>query len=230
MKEQNMMEIDVFHLLKILWKRKLLIALVAFVTGIVAFAYSSFIVKPEFTSTTRIYVVNRNQGDKPGLTNQDLQAGSYLVKDYREIILSQDVLEKVATDLKLELPPKGLASKIKVTVPVDTRIVSISVTDRVPEEASRIANSLREVAAQKIISVTRVSDVTTLEEARPATSPSSPNIRRNTMVGFLVGAVAMVVTVLLVELLDTRVKRPEDVEDVMQIALLGVVPNLDKLR
>ena len=230
MKEQNMMEIDVFHLLKILWKRKLSIALVAFVTGAVAFAYSSFIVKPEFTSTTRIYVVNRNQGDKPGLTNQDLQAGSYLVKDYREIILSQDVLEKVATDLKLELPPKGLASKIKVTVPVDTRIVSISVTDRAPEEASRIANSLREVAAQKIISVTRVSDVTTLEEARPATSPSSPNIRRNTMVGFLAGAVVMVVTVLLVELLDTRVKRPEDIEDVMQIALLGVVPNLDKLK
>ena len=230
MKEQNMMEIDVFQLLKILWKRKFLIALVAIVTGVVAFAYSSFIVKPEYTSTTRIYVVNRNQGDKSGLTNQDLQAGSYLVKDYREIILSQDVLEKVATDLKLDLPPKGLASKIKVTVPADTRIVSISVTDRVPEEASRIANSLREVAAQKIISVTRVSDVTTLEEARPATSPSSPNIRRNTMIGFLAGAVVMIVTVLLIELLDTRVKRPEDVEDVMQIALLGVVPNLDKLK
>ena len=230
MKEQNMMEIDVFQLLKILWKRKFLIALVAIVTGVVAFAYSSFIVKPEYTSTTRIYVVNRNQGDKSGLTNQDLQAGSYLVKDYREIILSQDVLEKVATDLKLELPPKGLASKIKVTVPADTRIVSISVTDRAPEEASRIANSLREVAAQKIISVTRVSDVTTLEEARPATSPSSPNIRRNTMIGFLAGAVVMIVTVLLIELLDTRVKRPEDVEDVMQIALLGVVPNLDKLK
>mgnify|MGYP000871906163 FL=1 len=230
MKEQNMMEIDVFQLLKILWKRKFLIALVAIVTGVVAFAYSSFIVKPEYTSTTRIYVVNRNQGDKSGLTNQDLQAGSYLVKDYREIILSQDVLEKVATDLQLELPPKGLASKIKVTVPADTRIVSISVTDRAPEEASRIANSLREVAAQKIISVTRVSDVTTLEEARPATSPSSPNIRRNTMIGFLAGAVVMIVAVLLIELLDTRVKRPEDVEDVMQIALLGVVPNLDKLK
>ena len=230
MKEQNMMEIDVFQLLKILWKRKVLIALVAIVTGGVAFAYSSFIVKPEYTSTTRIYVVNRNQGDKSGLTNQDLQAGSYLVKDYREIILSQDVLEKVATDLELDLPPKGLASKIKVTVPADTRIVSISVTDRVPEEASRVANSLREVAAQKIISVTRVSDVTTLEEARPATSPSSPNIRRNTMIGLLAGAVVMIVTVLLIELLDTRVKRPEDVEDVMQIALLGVVPNLDKLK
>ena len=230
MKEQNMMEIDVFHLLKILWKRKLLIVLVAFVTGAVAFAYSSFIVKPEFTSTTRIYVVNRNQGDKPGLTNQDLQAGSYLVKDYREIILSQDVLEKVATDLKLDLPPKGLAGKIKVTVPVDTRIVSISVTDRAPEEASRIANSLREVAAQKIISVTRVSDVTTLEEARPATSPSSPNIRRNTMIATIAGVGFVTIIVLLVELLDDRVKRPEDIEEVMHISLLGVIPNLEKLK
>lgn len=230
MKEQNTMEIDVFHLLKILWKRKILIALVAIVAGALAFAYSAFVVKPEFTSTTRIYVVNRNQGDKPGLTNQDLQAGSYLVKDYREIILSQDVLEKVTSDLKLDLSPKALASKVKVTVPVDTRIVSISVNDRVPEEASRIANSLREVAAEKIISITRVSDVTTLEEARPATAPSSPNIRRNTIIGLLGGTVFTVIAVLIVELVDTRVKRPEDIEDVMQIALLGVVPNLDKLK
>ncbi|QKL33733.1 capsular polysaccharide biosynthesis protein CpsC [Streptococcus mitis] len=230
MKEQNTMEIDVFHLFKILWKRKILVALVAIVAGALAFAYSAFIVKPEFTSTTRIYVVNRNQGDKPGLTNQDLQAGSYLVKDYREIILSQDVLEKVTSDLKLDLSPKALASKVKVTVPVDTRIVSISVNDRVPEEASRIANSLREVAAEKIISITRVSDVTTLEEARPAIAPSSPNIRRNTIIGLLGGTVFMVIAVLIVELVDTRVKRPEDIEDVMQIALLGVVPNLDKLK
>ena len=230
MKEQNTMEIDVFQLLNTLWKRKLIIALVAIVTGAIAFAYSSFIIKPEYTSTTRIYVVNRNQGDKTGLTNQDLQAGSYLVKDYREIILSQDVLEKVVTDLKLNMSTKGLASKIQGTVPVDTRIVSISVKDKQPEEASRIANSLREVAAQKIINVTRVSDVTTLEEARPATSPSSPNIRRNTLIAFLGGLGVVVVVVLLIELLDVRVKRPEDIEDVMQIPLLGVIPNLDKLK
>ena len=230
MKDQNTLEIDVFQLFRTLWKRKLVILLVAIITSSVAFAYSTFVIKPEFTSTTRIYVVNRNQGEKSGLTNQDLQAGTYLVKDYREIILSQDVLEKVVSDLKLDLTPKGLANKIKVTVPVDTRIVSISVNDRVPEEASRIANSLREVAAQKIISITRVSDVTTLEEARPAISPSSPNIRRNTVIGATLGASLVIVLVLLIELFDDHVKRPEDIEDVLQIALLGVVPNLDKLK
>ena len=230
MKDKNTLEIDVFQLFRTLWKRKLVILLVAIITSSVAFAYSTFVNKPEFTSTTRIYVVNRNQGEKSGLTNQDLQAGSYLVKDYREIILSQDVLEKVVSDLKLDLTPKGLANKIKVTVPVDTRIVSISVNDRVPEEASRIANSLREVAAQKIISITRVSDVTTLEEARPAISPSSPNIRRNTVIGAGLGAGLVIVVVLLIELFDDRVKRPEDIEDVMEIPLLGIIPNLDKVK
>lgn len=230
MKEQDKIEIDVVQVLKVLWKRKLMIALVAIATGVLAFGFSSFIVKPQFTSTTRIYVVNRNQGDKPGLSNQDLQAGSYLVKDYREIILSQDVLEKVVTEQNLKFDAKALAKKIQVTVPADTRIVSISVKDGNPEEASRIANGLREVAAQKIISVTKVSDVTTLEEARPALSPSSPNIRRNTILGVGVGAGIVILLAISIEVLDDRVKRPEDVEEVMHISLLGVIPNLEKLK
>ena len=230
MKEQDKFEIDVFQLVKVIWKRKFLIVLTAIIAGLAAFAYSSFVIKPQYTSTTRIYVVNRNQADKPGLTNQDLQAGAYLVKDYREIILSQDVLEKVVADQKLTMDAKTLGRKVSVTVPADTRIVSISVRDGNPEEASRIANALREVAAQKIISVTRVSDVTTLEEARPATSPSSPNIRRNTMMATIAGVGFVTVIVLLVELLDDRVKRPEDIEEVMHISLLGVIPNLEKLK
>ena len=230
MKEQDKIEIDVVQVLKVLWKRKLMIALVAIATGVLAFGFSSFIVKPQFTSTTRIYVVNRNQGDKPGLSNQDLQAGSYLVKDYREIILSQDVLEKVVTEQNLKFDAKALAKKIQVTVPVDTRIVSISVKDGNPEEASRIANALREVAAQKIISVTKVSDVTTLEEARPALSPSSPNIRRNTILGVGAGAGIVILLALAIEVLDDRVRRPEDIEEVMHISLLGVIPNLEKLK
>ena len=230
MKEQEKFEIDVFQLVKVLWKRKFLIVLAALVAGLTAFAYSSFVIQPQYTSTTRIYVVNRNQADKPGLTNQDLQAGSYLVKDYREIILSQDVLEKVVADQNLNMDAKTLGRKVSVTVPADTRIVSISVRDGKPEEASRIANALREVAAQKIISVTRVSDVTTLEEARPATFPSSPNIRRNTMMATVAGVGFVTVIVLLVELLDDRVKRPEDIEEVMHLSLLGVIPNLEKLK
>ncbi|RKV87614.1 MAG: capsular biosynthesis protein CpsC, partial [Streptococcus sp.] len=96
--------------------------------------------------------------------------------------------------------------------------------------ASRIANTLREVAAEKIIAVTKVSDVTTLEEAEVPKSPSSPNIRRNVMLSFFAGVIVMVIIVVFVEVLDDRVKKPEDIEEVMGLSLLGVVPDMRKLK
>lgn len=227
--DNQTVEIDVLSLVKILWRRKFLIVVTAFVMAIVALGYSIFIIKPNYTSTTRIYVVNRQANENSTLTNQDLQAGTYLVKDYKEIILSQDVLAKVIDDLKLNVQPSALAKKINVTVPTDTRIVSIAVSDGDAKEAARIANSLRQIAAEKIIAVTKVSDVTTLEEAEVPNFPSSPNIRRNTLIGFLAGGVLISVVILVVEVLDDRVKKPEDVEEALGITLLGVVPNMNKL-
>ncbi len=227
--DNQTVEIDVLSLVKTLWRRKFLIVVTAFVMAIVALGYSTFIIKPNYTSTTRIYVVNRRANENSTLTNQDLQAGTYLVKDYKEIILSQDVLAKVIDDLKLNVQPSALAKKINVTVPTDTRIVSIAVSDGDAKEAARVANSLRQVAAEKIIAVTKVADVTTLEEAEVPNSPSSPNIKRNTLIGFLAGGVLISVVILVVEVLDDRVKKPEDVEEALGITLLGVVPNMNKL-
>lgn len=228
--DSQTVEIDVLSLVKSLWRRKFLIVVTAFVMAIITLGYSTFIIKPNYTSTTRIYVVNRQANENSTLTNQDLQAGTYLVKDYKEIILSQDVLAKVIDDLKLNVQPSALAKKINVTVPTDTRIVSIAVSDGDAKEAARIANSLRQIAAEKIIAVTKVSDVTTLEEAEVPNSPSSPNIRRNTLIGFLAGGFLISVVILVVEVLDDRVKKPEDVEEALGITLLGVVPNMDKLK
>ena len=222
-------EIDILSLIKTLWRRKFIIVVTAFVMAIFALIYSTVIAKPSYSSTTRIYVVNRQQNDNSTL-NQDLQAGTYLVKDYKEIILSQDVLTKVIADLKLKLQPSELAKKINVTVPTDTRIVSIAVSDGNAEEAARIANSVRQAAAEKIIAVTKVADVTTLEAAEAPKEPSSPNIKRNTLIGFLAGGMLMSVISIVVEVLDDRIKKPEDVEEVMGITLLGVVPNMNKLK
>ena len=227
--ENQAVEIDVFAMLKTLWKRKFSIVLVALVFAIAAFGYSAFLAKKEYQSTSRIYVVSRQNQDNNALTNSDLQAGSYLVKDYREIILSQNVLTQAIEELKLDLTPAELSKKISVSVPTDTRILSITAKDGDPKEAARIANGLRNVAAEKIIAVTKVSDVTTLDEAEVPQSPSSPNIRRNVLLGFIAGAGLMVVLLVVVEVLDDRVKRPEDIEELMGLTLLGVVPDIKKL-
>ena len=227
--ESKEIELDVVSLFKTLWRRKFSILITALLFAIGALGYSAFVVKKIYQSTSRIYVVSRQNQENNALTNQDLQAGSYLVKDYREIILSQNVLNQAIEELKLEMTPAELAKKVSVAVPTDTRILSITASDPDPKEAARIANGLKDVAAEKIIAVTKVSDVTTLDEAVVPQNPSSPNIKRNVVIGFVLGGVLISILVILSEVLDDRVKKPEDIEEVMGITLLGVIPSVKKL-
>ena len=150
-----------------------------------------------------------------------------MVKDYKEIILSQDVLKNVTTTLGIT---EDIKDKITVTIPTDTRILSITVRDSDPNQAATIANTLRDEAAKKIIEVTKVSDVTTLEAALPAENPSTPQTKRNLVLGFIVGAFLATALVLVLEVLDDRVKRPQDIEEGLGMTLLGVVPHAEKLK
>ncbi|WP_392453243.1 YveK family protein [Streptococcus parasuis] len=225
--EANTIEIDVLSLLRTIWRKKFLILLTAILTTGLAFAYSAFLVTPQYDSTTRLYVVNQSSDNGAGITNQDLQAGSFLVKDYKEIILSQDVLKNVTTTLGIT---EDIKDKITVTIPTDTRILSITVRDSDPNQAATIANTLRDEAAKKIIEVTKVSDVTTLEAALPAENPSTPQTKRNLVLGFIAGAFLATALVLVLEVLDDRVKRPQDIEEGLGMTLLGVVPQAEKLK
>ncbi|HEM3672397.1 TPA: capsular biosynthesis protein CpsC [Streptococcus suis] len=225
--EENTIEIDVLSLLITIWRKKFLILLTAILTTGLAFAYSAFLVTPQYDSTTRLYVVNQSSDNGAGITNQDLQAGSFLVRDYKEIILSQDVLKNVTTTLGLT---GGIKDKITVTIPTDTRILSITVRDSDPNQAATIANTLRDEAAKKIIEVTKVSDVTTLEAALPAENPSTPQTKRNLILGFVAGAFLATALVFVLEVLDDRVKRPQDIEEGLGMTLLGVVPHAEKLK
>lgn len=219
-------EIDVLYLLRKLWSRKFFIIFIALVVGTIALLGSVFLIKPKYTSTTRIYVVSRTADS---ITNQDLQAGSYLVKDYQEVITSNEVLSSVIDKEKLSLTPNELSSMISVTIPTDTRVISISVEDDNAQEATTIANTVREVSAEKIKAVTKVDDVTTLEAAEVPKEPSSPNIKRNTLIGVIAGGGLAVISIIILEVLDDRVRRPEDIEDVLGLPLLGIVPDIDKL-
>ncbi|HFI0514171.1 TPA: YveK family protein [Streptococcus suis] len=225
--EANTIEIDVLSLLRTIWRKKFLILLTAILTTGLAFAYSAFLATPQYDSTTRLYVVNQSSDDGAGITNQDLQAGSFLVQDYKEIILSQDVLKNVTTTLGIT---DDIEEKITVDIPVDTRILSITVRDSDPNQAATIANTLRDEAAKKIIEVTKVSDVTTLEAALPAEKPSTPQTKRNLVLGFAAGAFLATALVLVLEVLDDRVKRPQDIEEGLGMTLLGVVPQAAKLK
>ena len=225
--EKDFVEIDIMLLLRRIWSQKLIIVLTTLVFTAGALMYSLFIATPKYNSTTRVYVVNQKK-DNQAITTQDVQLGTLLVKDYKEIILSNSVMSDVVAKNKLQITPGELAKKISVDAPKDTRIISITVTDKDPQKARDLANAVREVSADKIKEVTKIEDVTTLEQAEAALTPSSPNVFKNSVLAALLGFILAVGGVVLIELMDDRIKRPEDIEETMNLVLLGVIPSTNK--
>ena len=225
--EKDFVQIDIMLLLRRIWSQKLIIVLTTLVFTAGALMYSLFIATPKYNSTTRVYVVNQKK-DNQAITTQDVQLGTLLVKDYKEIILSNSVMSDVVAKNKLQITPGELAKKISVDAPKDTRIISITVTDKDPQKARDLANAVREVSADKIKEVTKIEDVTTLEQGEAALTPSSPNVFKNSVLAALLGLILAVGGVVLIELMDDRIKRPEDIEETMDLVLLGVIPSTNK--
>ncbi|WP_304128957.1 Wzz/FepE/Etk N-terminal domain-containing protein [Gemella sanguinis] len=225
--EKDFVQIDIMLLLRRIWSQKLIIVLTTLVFTAGALMYSLFIATPKYNSTTRVYVVNQKK-DNQAITTQDVQLGTLLVKDYKEIILSNSVMSDVVAKNKLQITPGELAKKISVDAPKDTRIISITVTDKDPQKARDLANAVREVSADKIKEVTKIEDVTTLEQAEAALTPGSPNVFKNSVLAALLGLILAVGGVVLIELMDDRIKRPEDIEETMDLVLLGVIPSTNK--
>ena len=223
--EKDLIQLDIMLLLRRIWEKKVLIVLVTLLFTVASLAVSIFVITPQYSSTTKVYVVNQTKDEKKAITTQDVQLGSLLVKDYKEIILSNKVMEDAAEKSGTGLTAKELARKVSVEAPKDTRIISITVQDKDPQVASDLANTVKEISADQIKEVTKIDDVTTLEEAKAATSPSSPNILKNGILATALGFILAVAGVVLFELLDDRVKRAEDIEETMGLVLLGVVPD-----
>ena len=223
--EKDLIQLDIMLLLRRIWEKKVLIVLVTLLFTVASLAVSIFVITPQYASTTKVYVVNQTKDEKKAITTQDVQLGSLLVKDYKEIILSNKVMEDAAEKSGTGLTAKELAKKVSVEAPKDTRIISITVQDKDPQVASDLANTVKEISADQIKEVTKIDDVTTLEEAKAATSPSSPNIPKNGILAPALGFILAVAGVVLFELLDDRVKRAEDIEETMGLVLLGVVPD-----
>jgi capsular exopolysaccharide synthesis family protein len=62
------------------------------------------------------------------------------------------------------------------------------------------------------------------QEALAPTSPSSPKTKSNTILGAVLGLLLGLGVALLLERLDNRIRRPEDLETIYRLPVLGVVP------
>lgn len=222
MENNDVVEIDLMEIFGLMMHRLWLIILCAVVAGAAAFGVSKYLLTEEYQSTTRIYVLNRQNDDT--LTYSDVQLGTQLTKDFTQIIKSRYVLEQVIEICGLQDTSASLSSRVSVDTQSDTRIVTITVTDTDPAMAQYIANELREAAAQRIVSVMDIQAVNVVDEANLPTAPSAPNVLRWTAIGFLLGAFLCMAVVLIQFLLDDTIKTSDDIEKYLGLSTLGMIP------
>ena len=216
--------IDLMELFSALWAKKTIIILSAIFMALVAFVGTKMFVTPKYTSVTKLYVMAKNDDSSASTTYSELQSGSMLTKDYMELVKSRPVLEKTISKLKLDVTPEELAEMITTETPTDTRIMSISVTDDDPKEAKQIADTLRKAVSVQITEIMNADSVNTVEEGNLPTSPSSPNVKKNMMLGAMLGLVISMGFVVLIFLLDDTVKTPDDVEKYLGLNVLASLP------
>ncbi|MDD6579498.1 MAG: Wzz/FepE/Etk N-terminal domain-containing protein [Lachnospiraceae bacterium] len=218
----DVIEIDLVELLGVILHNLWIIIVSGVIVAAVALLVSYFIITPKYESVTKIYVISKTNADT--MTYSDLQAGSTLTKDYKELVKSRPVLEEVLAETGIDVELKDLEAQITVEVPQDTRIVSITVEDKDPYEARIIADSVRIAASKHIREVMDTEAVNVVEEASLPIEKSSPSILMNTAIGYAVGLFLAIAIVMINYIMDDTIKTPDDVEKFLGVSVLGSIP------
>ena len=222
----DVIEIDILELCGVVLSKIWIVIVSALIVAAATYLFCTFLVTPKYESTTKIYVINRQNSES--LTYSDLQSGTQLTKDYQELVTSRPVLEEVKAELGLDIENEKLKKTITVSVPTDTRIVSITAEDTDPYMARAIADRVRISAAQHIANVMNTEAVNVVEEANLPTEISSPKIVRDTAIGAVIGAFIAVMIRIIIYIMDDTIKNPDDVERYLGISVLGSIPVLDE--
>lgn len=221
-KNNETVEVDVKELFFLLLHRAWIIILVGILGAVTAGAFSKYLITPVYTSSTKVYVINRQ--DENRVTYADIQTGTQLTKDYFILVKSRPVTEQVITNLELDMTNEELASIIRVNTPEDTRILEIVVEHQDPVMAKLLADTVAEVSAERMVNVMEMEKVNVVEQGNLPLRPSSPNIMKNTLLGGLIGVFAVSFTIILVYLLNDSIKTSEDIEKYLGITTLGTIP------
>ena len=220
--QNDEVEIDIGHILSILWEKILIIIATGLIVGLAGFLISKFLITPKYESETKLYVLNR--ANDSATTLSDVQLSTQLTKDYQIRVTSAPVMNQVIKELKLDMKASELASTISVDTPSDTRVLQITVTSDDPQRAKVIADKVAEVSSEKICDIMKIEQVNVIEEGSISEQPAVDTVQKWTLIGLALGIVLSCAVIIVRSMLDDTVKTTEDVEKYFNLSTLAVIP------
>lgn len=222
-------EIDLRQLFKLLWDKKVTILIIVLIAVIAGWVYTSFMVKPVYTSSIRLILAQKNTTDASTgvITQTDVTLNDKLIDTYKEIAVSNSVIRTVINNLDLKNVDEDVLKKeINVTAVTGTQILKISVTDKDADRATKIANEMGKVFSERIKDIYKIENVSVLDEAETPEEPSNVNHKRDMLIFLAVGIVLAIAIVLLANMLDNSIKSSADIET-LNLTVLAEIPECD---
>ena len=220
--QNDEVEIDIGHILSILWEKILVIIATGIIVGLAGFLVSKFLITPKYESETKLYVLNR--ANDSATTLSDVQLSTQLTKDYQILVTSAPVMNQVIKELGLNMKASELASTISVDTPSDTRVLQITVTSDDPKRANDIADKVAQVSSKKICDIMKIEQVNVIEEGSLSEEPAVDTVQKWTLIGLALGIVLSCAVIIIRSMLDDTVKTTEDVEKYFDLSTLAVIP------
>ena len=222
--EEEEISVNISEFIHILLSKFHIILLSAILMALVAFVGTKLFMTPVYTWVTKLYVMAKDGETSSNATYAELQSGSMLTKDYMELVKSRPVLEKVISELNLDMEPEELAGIITTETPTETRIMNIYVQSTSPKEAKEIADAVRDAVSVQIKQIMAVDSVNTVEEGNLPMYPSSPSAKKNMLIGALLGLFGSAAIIVFVFMSDDTLKTPADIEKYLGLNVLTSVP------
>lgn len=221
MQQDDATEIDLVELFYVLLHNWLPLLLAGIMGAAIMAGYYGLFVRNTYMATTELYITNTDSV----ISFQDLQIGSALTEDYRSIIVSRTVLNKVIADLELDVKYDELKKLITVTNPSGTHIISTSVTTTDPETSRNIANDLLSVSIEQIYQIVGTGKPTIIDYSEAeAVKNVTPSLFKFMAIGGFLGVLLVAAFIVIRVIMDNSIKNDDDVEKYLRLPVLSAVP------
>ena len=219
--------IDLVEILYAIRQHLLKVILATVVAAIIGFAASKFLMTPQYSSSAMM-IVNTRQDVTSNVTSDQINSATKLVATYSIIIKSDTVLQQVIENLGLGMTYSELNSRVSVQAVDDTQVMKITVNSTSPEWAQTVCDEILAVSPDIIKEAVEAGSVKVISKAFLNLNPISPNIKKNTALGAMVGLVLALGIIVLQVLLDNKINTEEDVTKYLDMTVLGVIPQYDQ--
>ena len=217
---------DIFKTIK---KRLSLIVILTIIALAISAIVSYVVLTPIYQSSTQI-LVSQEKTEVNSFSSQDIETNLQLINTYNVIIKSPAILSLVIDELELNTTAAALTNKITVSNAEDSQVVNITVQDPDPQKAVDIANKTAEVFQAQIKTLMQVNNVSILTPAVLGDNPTpvKPDPMLNMAIAAVIGMMLGVGLAFLLEYLDTTVKTEDDIEELLQLPVLGLISNISE--